>query len=430
MFRRFLFITAVFVSGFLLAQNSSASPYSLGGLGDVSFRGNAINRMMGGISVYADSIHANINNPASLGELKLTTFSVGVHYKNTQLSSLDTNESAASGSLDYIAVSIPTKRFGFSFGIMPHTSVGYRLQSLLNEDNDLINNVLNRYEGRGGVNKTFLSAGLRLFKGLNVGFRANYNFGRIETEASRQEENIDFGSYVLNNSQIGGFDFQFSAHLKLPIKDKYGIDVFSSFSPEHNLTSKNQQTFYTQSISTQSFGTSQEVDLSVNDLDNVDLVIGDQTALGISFNKEKKWMLGVQYTDINSGEFSNEFIQLDNISYEDSNRLSLGGFYIPDYSSITSYWKRIVYRIGFAKEKTGILVNNTSLEEIGMSFGVSLPLGGFYSSANVAGFSSLNVGIEIGDRGVNTDGLIQEKYWAFRVGLSLNDLWFIKKVYN
>ena len=57
-----------------MLKNSTAFSYSLGGLGDVTFRGNAIDRMMGGLSVYADSIHANINNPASLGELKLTTF--------------------------------------------------------------------------------------------------------------------------------------------------------------------------------------------------------------------------------------------------------------------------------------------------------------------------------------------------------------------
>ena len=130
MLKRFVFFFCILPLGALVAQNSTASPYSLGGLGDVSFRGNAINRMMGGISVYADSIHSNINNPASLGELKLTTFSVGVHYKNTQLSAEQTNENTTSGSLDYIAVSIPTKKFAFSFGVMPYSAVGYQLQSL------------------------------------------------------------------------------------------------------------------------------------------------------------------------------------------------------------------------------------------------------------------------------------------------------------
>lgn len=416
--------------GTIVAQNSTASPYSLGGLGDVSFRGNAINRMMGGISVYADSIHANINNPASLGELKLTTFSVGVHYKNTQLSAEETNEEAASGSLDYIAVSIPTKRFAFSIGIMPYSAVGYQLQSLLNDQDDEVNNILNRYEGRGGVNKTYLSIGFKLIKGVSLGVRANYNFGRIETLASRQEQSIDYGTFLRNSSQIGGFDMQFSTHVKIPLSNTLTVDAFGSFQPEHELSSKNQQEYFTRSISSGNIGDSEEIDLAAQGLDNLSLNIGRQVAYGLSLNKQKKWMVGIQYAAANSGQFRNDFIQLNNISYEDSSRLSVGGLYVPDYSSITRYWKRITYRFGFRSETTGILVNNTALKETGISFGVSLPLGGFYSATNVAGFSNLNIGIEIGDRGVNTPGLIQEKYWALRVGLSLNDLWFIKKVYN
>ena len=109
---------------------------------------------------------------------------------------------------------------------------------------------------------------------------------------------------------------------------------------------------------------------------------------------------------------------------------SFGGYFIPNYSSITDYWKRIVFRAGFREETSGIIINNTSLKETGISFGVSLPLGGYYSAANVAGFSSLNIGFEFGKRGQNNNGLIQENYWALRIGASLNDLWFIKRKYN
>ena len=156
------------------AQNSTASPYSLGGLGDITFKGNVINRMMGGVSVFSDSIHANLNNPASLGELKLTTFSVGIHYKNTQISSIDSTDDSKTGSLDYIAVSIPTKFFSFSFGLIPYSSVGYRLQA-----NDFSNDdelVISRYEGRGGTNKSFFTVGFKLLKFISLGFTINYNF--------------------------------------------------------------------------------------------------------------------------------------------------------------------------------------------------------------------------------------------------------------
>ena len=427
MLKKVLFSISLLISGYSIAQNSTASPYSLGGLGDVTFRGNAINRMMGGISVYADSIHANLNNPASLGELKLTTFSVGVHYRNTQLISDETNENVASGSLDYIAVSIPTKHFSFSFGVMPFSSVGYQLQSL---DDTNEQNILNRYEGKGGVNKTFISVGLKVFKFLNIGGTLNFNFGSISSDASRQEENVDFGTFLRNSSQIRGIDYQLGAHLKIPLSKKFSIDAFATFSPEHSLTSENEQSFFTRSVSTQTVGTVIEVDLADQNLDKVDLTIGSKYELGLGFGQDKKWLLGAQYTAINSGNFQNDFIQLNNVSYENGSRLSVGGYFIPNYSSITNYWKRMAFRAGFRQEISGIMINNTSLEETGISFGVSLPLGGYYSAANVAGYSSLNIGFELGKRGVNTNGLIAENYWSIRVGASLNDLWFIKRKYN
>ena len=427
MLKKVLFSISLLISGYSIAQNSTASPYSLGGLGDVTFRGNAINRMMGGISVYADSIHANLNNPASLGELKLTTFSVGVHYRNTQLISDETNENVASGSLDYIAVSIPTKHFSFSFGVMPFSSVGYQLQSL---DDTNEQNILNRYEGKGGVNKTFISVGLKVFKFLNIGGTLNFNFGSISSDASRQEENIDFGTFLRNSSQIRGIDYQLGAHLKIPLSKKFSIDAFATYSPEHSLTSENEQSFFTRSVTTQTVGTVIEVDLADQNLDKVDLTIGSKYELGLGFGQDKKWLLGAQYTAINSGNFQNDFIQLNNVSYENGSRLSVGGYFIPNYSSITNYWKRMAFRAGFRQEISGIMINNTSLEETGISFGVSLPLGGYYSAANVAGYSSLNIGFELGKRGVNSNGLIEENYWSIRVGASLNDLWFIKRKYN
>ncbi|MEN8768852.1 MAG: hypothetical protein ABF269_05030 [Candidatus Arcticimaribacter sp.] len=428
MLRKLLSVFALLATVFIHAQNSSASPYSLGGLGDITFRGNAIDRMMGGLSVYSDSIHANLNNPASLGELKLTTFSVGVHYKNTQLSSLEANDKVASGSLDYIAVSIPTKHFGFSFGVMPYSSVGYRLQSI--DDAIEGSTVINQYEGGGGVNKTFFAVGVNLFKGFNLGATVNYNFGNINTRASRLEENIDFGTYLLGDSAISGFDYNLSAHGKFALTNKIVLDAFGSFSPEHSLVSKNEQTYYTQSISTQNVGAVQEVDLSSSGLDELSLTIGNRMSYGLSVGQDKKWLFGAQITVINSGNYRNDFIQLNNISYEDSSRLSVGGMYIPNYASITSYWKRIAYRAGFRQEASGVIVNSVPLEETGMSFGVSLPLGGFYSATNVSGYSNLNVGLELGQRGVDTGGLVKENFWAVRVGLSLNDLWFIKRKYN
>ena len=71
----------------LVAQNTVSSPYSATGLGERSFNGTQATRHMGGLDVFTDSIHANLNNPASYGFLKVTTYSVGINYTNNSLAS-------------------------------------------------------------------------------------------------------------------------------------------------------------------------------------------------------------------------------------------------------------------------------------------------------------------------------------------------------
>jgi len=411
----------IFLAGspFIFAQSNSSSPYSIGGLGEIAFKGNAINRHMGGLDIVSDSLHANINNPASLGDLKLVTYSLGLNYKTTKLSSSATNESVTSASIDYLVVAIPTKKFTFSFGILPATSVGYRLQSIIEGED--INNVVNQNEGSGGLNQTFFSIGFKVFNFLNFGVSANYNFGKITNESSRQEQNIDFGTFFNKTSSLVGFNYRFATQFKIPLTAKVRLDAMAYYVPENSLTATNESIYFTRSVSTQGLGDFENVDLEAINLKETNISLGDQYSFGLGITKEKKWFVGGQYSQRNSADYVNNFISLDNITYANGSRLSFGAFYLPDYSSITSYWKRIVYRAGVRFEDTGVLFNNQALKETGISFGVSLPM---------AGYSNANFGAEFGKRGSQDNGLIQESYWNLIVGLSLNDIWFIKRKFN
>ena len=115
------------------------------------------------------------------------------------------------------------------------------------------------------------------------------------------------------------------------------------------------------------------------------------------------------------------FMEKENIKYSSGSQFSIGGFYLPNYSSLTSYWKRIVYRFGFRKENTGLIFNSSPLKETAFSFGVGLPM---------AGFSNANIGFEFGSRGEKSKSFVQENFFALRVGFSLNDKWFLKRKYN
>lgn len=412
-----LFSIAVF--HLATAQSGSVSPYSSAGLGERNFNGTQATRHMGGLDVFTDSIHANLNNPASYGFLKVTTYSLGIHYRNTNLASLTESANADDASLDYLAVSIPAGKFGFGFGILPYSSVGYRIETLDSATEG--QNVLNRYEGEGGINQAFLSVGLPLTSFFSIGVSAQYNFGNLFYRTGQFIEGVDTGTLLTNQSSISGLNYQYSAQVNIPIKRKYLLQGMYVYQPEAFLNSQNDRIFYTQSLSNDTVVDFEEIDLNTQGLRETELETSQTTKIGLGFGENKKWFLGIQHNLTKSANFTNNFFSRSTISYRDAKQWTVGGFYIPDYASFTSFWERVVYRFGFRTEQMSLIINNLPITETGISFGIGLPLGSL---------SNANIGFEFIQRGAKQSGLIQETLIAMRIGLSLNDIWFIKRKYN
>ena len=402
-----------------LSQSGTNSPYSYTGLGEVNFRGNQINRFMGGLEVYNDSIHANLSNPSSYAKLLLTTYSLGLNYSNNQLSDTNDSKSLISSGLDYIGIAIPTKKFGFGFGIIPFTSVGYKLSQI---DDSSSSDILNRYEGEGGINKVFFSLGLYLLKNLSFGVTINYDFGKLKYQTSKFLDDVYLGTVLINESSISGLDIKLATNYEIPVNSKIDLHMMVSYVPQGSLNSNNKRLLITSPLSDPSnIAEIIEIDLAETGLDFTEIQLPSSSIVGFGLGKKSKWFAGAQYIMTNSSNFKNSFNTLPNISYEDGSQFSIGGFYIPDYSSITSYWKRVVLRMGFRHEVTGIFKNNFGINETGINFGAGLPL---------PGYSNVNIGFEYGSRGTKNSNILNEKFWTVRIGFSLNDRWFIKRKYN
>ena len=140
MIKKLVLVFIAFIAIQSYAQQGTASPYSFYGIGALKFKGTVENRSMGGLSIYTDSIHVNLRNPASYAgpnvaifpynkESRPVTFSVGGSHSSVKLKSDSSSESAATSSFDYVAISIPLNKFGVGFGVMPHTAVGYKLET-------------------------------------------------------------------------------------------------------------------------------------------------------------------------------------------------------------------------------------------------------------------------------------------------------------
>ena len=85
MIKRFIVIVALFLAFIAEAQENVSSPYSYYGIGLTNFKGTVENRSMGGLSIFADSIHINMQNPAGYGRLKLTNYTVGASHDRIKL---------------------------------------------------------------------------------------------------------------------------------------------------------------------------------------------------------------------------------------------------------------------------------------------------------------------------------------------------------
>lgn len=418
----FLILLFVLSTSFVVSQTNTGSPYSLNELGEINFLGNVSNLSMGGIDSAIDSIEFNINNPSSLAKLKTTNYLIGTFYKSTGISNVNSTDNINTANINYIAVGIPTKRFGFGFGVLPYSSVGFNLQST--EEYNTANSITSRLFGaEGNINRAFVSIGLPLLKYLSLGASANYNFGKFNYEKFNLIENVNYGIFSNSSSEISGFTYNFSSNLSIPLKNDFTLNLVYSFYPEGDLDSYNIESLYTSntsSITLESLGDFVDVDLNSRGLENTKLPVPKKSIYSLGLEKKNSWFIGFQYESKLSSNFENVFLDTQNVSYRDSNSLSIGGYIIPDSSSLISYWKRVKYSIGIKNEKKSIIVNNLPVNHFSLNLGLGLP---------IAGLSKANLGLEIGKVGDN-DSLVKENYFALRLGLSLNDVWFIKRKYN
>lgn len=411
-----LFIVAVLMMAFkgLAQEGATTSPYSFYGVGIQQFKGTVEYRAMGGTQVYSDSLHLNLLNPASLGKLRYTTFTVGGGHQEVTAKDAFVEESSSRSTFDYLAIGFPvSKKVGVSIGLMPYTSVGYNLDDSSDE-------VLNRYEGRGGINRAFVATGYTIAPGLTVGASANYNFGNIQNEAVRSQEGVELATREFNRSDFSGITFELGTQYERMITDKLEFRSSLKYVPSTKIGTENER--QVSSVLFNSTGLLQDLDIQEIDVADTDFDYPSSLTVGLGIGEVNKWFFSAEYTNQKTSNFSNRTFTLDNVSFKDASQVRLGGFYTPKFNSITSYWERMTYRAGFRYEESGIVVSNEDINEFGISFGLGLPTG--------RRINNVNLMFELGQRGTNNANLVQENFFNVGLSLSINDLWFVQSKFN
>lgn len=412
-------ITALFLTGILLAQKSVNTPYSFYGLGERSLGTNNENALMGGLTAFADSTRADVKNPASLHKLLLTTFSFGGSHDMRSLKNENQLGNVRSTSIDYLALSFPVyKKLGVSLGLLPYSSVGYSFSTEYTQGDEKVTQI---FDGSGGINRVYFASGYQIFKGFSVGAGVYFNFGKMEVGSSSWKEGVNNGTQEENSSLLKGINFNLGMQYEQHIGKNLLLNTSLSYFSKGKLSAENTQALsilqrnYLGEISVR-----QRRELGEADVNQNMVTLPSQWNVGVGIQQRNKWFAGFDYSFTNLKTYENSFITSNFVKYQAGHRFALGGFYIPQYNSFTSYWKTITYRLGLYYENTGISLKDTAINDYGVSVGASFPIG----------YSSLSVGAHFGQRGSVAQNLIKEKYIGVKLGFTLNEKWFQKAKYN
>lgn len=422
MIKDIIVIAILFISTLGFSQATNSSPYSLFGIGDQAHLKTVEEIAMGQMGGALNSEYQlSFTNPASYGSLNYTTYVFAGGNKTNFVDDGENKQTSSAAALSYIGLGIPIRgNQGLVMGLQLNTAVGYSLVDQQFYDDGNLKEI-DRYYGNGGTNRVFLGYGYKFPFDLSLGVELAYVFGGIDNNVLNRRDNVQLATQHITDSNIKGTSAKIGIHYGPKIKDEIRLKVGVAADLESTLREKGDILLYT--IFNVEDGTGFPVDTLSSDSYTSTILSPLKTAISAGIGEDNKWFVGAEYTFQNPLEFTGGiYDEIDFYGYDDFMNISVGGFFTPKINSISNYFERVTYRAGFNYQKTGLVVNDTEINEYGISFGVSLPIG--------LKLSNVNLGFELGKRGTTDNNLVEEDFFNFRLSLSLNDKWFRKqKIY-
>lgn len=386
---------------------------------------------MGGIATATNTINMynSINplNPASYASMHITVIDAGLYGSFVTLSKTGVPDQTNSNfRLSHVTFGIPvTHHSALSFGLMPYSELGYKYSQSIKgfgtgaaTDTNTVNYI---YSGEGGLSKSYIGYGFNIGRHLAVGANVSYIFGDLKQSSSTELPNLygAFNSRQEQNNSIGGLNYDFGAQYTIPFTDERRLTIGYAGSAGTKL---NSESSFVVSQYTTDYSTNDEspaTDTVVNNHNpNSKIQLPSINHFGVAYQYDRKFLIGADYS---MGNWSNYNINGVSQGLQNSNSIAVGGQITPNANSIHSYLAVVDYRLGAHFDKTYMVVNNQSIKQYGITFGLGLPL-----VRNGTSFYKVNFAGEIGQRGSLSNSLVKETYFNIHLSFTLNDQWFQK----
>ncbi|HJM16625.1 MAG TPA: hypothetical protein QF851_04140, partial [Flavobacteriales bacterium] len=317
-----------------------------------------------------------------------------------------------------LSLGFPVNKYIFvSSGLRPFSDIGYKLDYY--DATSLPDTVNISSTGTGGLSNYYFGAAIKLHKTFSVGVNAKYIFGGLSRNRTADFNNSSiFNISSVNRTNITGMSYEAGLLFNTNLSENKNISFGLTYQNNSDLEAKRTL-----------IGTTYE-------LNNSSLIIKDtfqhSTELGAITMPSKlsaglmyssnKWLLVANYSSQNWSDYQLEFEEIEEDFLENSTCFSTGLQYIPDYNSVTKYWKKINYRIGSRMDKSYLNLNGNQISEKALTLGLGLPV----KRSN----TFFNIAMEIGEKGTTEDDLIKEQFIRFNFGVTFKGIWFVKRKYD
>lgn len=420
------FVVSLLIAGlYLQAQSIGNSPYAAYGIGDIKYDNTVDVASMGGIStayIWDFNNNFNFKNPAANTNLELANIKIeGINENNFYKTDYhNTSATKHSTYLSNIAISMPfSKKVKFGLGFQPYSSKQYEVVRTSTSAEGVIEG--HKYKGSGNLNTVQAALGYQITPSFALGLRSNYYFGKLHDVEEVTFSDAELVSGYANNNKINSFNFTLGSTFQKKLANDHKITVGATytFGTTGQLESVYQNSTYYPIV-----GGGKGYETLIDQKETYDKkFLPQEFSLGLGYGSDTKWFVGTQL-DYKKGENFNYLGQV--LHYNDSYKISAGGWILPNYNNFRNYFSRVIYRYGAYYEKGAINIGGKDINKFALTGGVTLP----FQKSNVTRMNSIDLGLEIGRRGTLQNNLIQQNFVNVKIGINFADKWFGRRLYN
>ena len=306
-----LLLTLCHTTLLIYSQNTTNSPTSMFGLGELSIGEGGQYSGLGGAGIALQSYNfLNTANPASLTAIEGQRFLIdaGVMGAYKVYTQTGTSNHSLVGNLNNLSIGcrITPRWYGAVF-MAPVSSVGYAItldQDITGTGSSTVSSL---FEGEGGLSKMGISTAYRLFKGFSVGANLSYVTGTFKQTETQGSISVEESSYK------HAFYADFGLQYKFPLSRNKYLVAGAVYGYSQDLAQDN-------TLSVSSTSGNESIDESQS---HVRQCLPQFVGAGLAYNSPR-WTLTAEYKYT---DWSRMKSSQSNVRFENQHRLSAGTAY-------------------------------------------------------------------------------------------------------